>query len=111
MNNNQHLGCVIYTETTIGILAEWVSKGNGKITQGNGIGRRLSDLNKKRRFEGTYEITYVDANGDKSPKLHLTISFEAGFYHLVWKDNQKTTDTGIGIENNNMLLVSYTKNP
>lgn len=111
MNNriNINLGCVIYTETNNGIAAEWIFKKNDKIEHGNGIGKRLTNLNKERRFEGEFEITYSDANGNKSSKLKLIISFDSGYYNLTWNNNEKNTDIGIGIERNNNLLVSYTE--
>ncbi|MBI9038127.1 MAG: hypothetical protein JEY97_08350, partial [Bacteroidales bacterium] len=91
------------------IIAEWIFRKNDKIEQGNGIGKRLTKLNKKRRFEGEFEITYSDANGNKSSKLNLIISFESGYYNLTWNNNERNTDIGIGIESDNNLLASYTE--
>ncbi len=109
MGSNNNFGCVVYSETVDGIHAEWVFLGNSEIERGTGHGNRLTELNKALRFDGEFEITYTDANGETSPKLHLTISFESGTYHLTWKYNEKTTDFGIGMLKDNMLLVSYTK--
>ncbi|MGD1892566.1 MAG: hypothetical protein ACFB15_18495 [Cyclobacteriaceae bacterium] len=107
--NNVNLGCVVYSESINGIEAEWIFNRKDKIERGTGIGIRLTELNKKRRFEGEFEITYSDADGNKSPKLNLIISFELGYYNLTWKNNEKITDIGIGIESDNKLLASYTK--
>ena len=106
---NVNLGCVVYSESINEIEAEWVFNRNGKIERGTGKGIRLSELNKKRRFEGEFEITYSDADGNKSPKLTLIISSEMGCYSLTWQDKEKMTDVGIGIERDNKLLASYTK--
>lgn len=107
--SNIHLGCVVYSESINGIEAEWIFNRKNKIERGTGIGIRLTELNKKRRFEGEFEITYSDADGNKSPKLNLVISSELGYYTLTWSNNEKITDIGIGIERGNTLLVSFTK--
>ena len=108
-SSNVHLGCVVYSESINGIEAEWIFKRKDKIERGTGIGIRLTELNKERRFEGEFEITYADADGNTSPKLNLIISFELGYYNLTWNTNEKITDIGIGIESDNKLLASYTK--
>ncbi|MEM9076852.1 MAG: hypothetical protein AAGC43_07425 [Bacteroidota bacterium] len=107
--SNIPLGCVVYSESTNGIKAKWIFNRKDKIERGTGIGIRLTELNKKRRFEGEFEITYSDTDGNKSPKLNLIISFELGYYSLTWNNKEKITDIGIGIESDNKLLVSYTK--
>lgn len=104
---NKNIGCVIYTETTTGLKAEWICSKNEIIEQGIGVGIRLTALN-NNRFEGEYEIIYTDAKGSTSPKIHLIISLESGVYNLLWKINGKTTDMGIGIERDNKLFASYT---
>ncbi len=109
MNNRLNIGCVVYAETSNGIKAEWVFSKNDKTEHGKGVGVRLTELNKKRKFEGEFEITYSDANGNKSPILNLIISFESGYYKLTWNKNKKITDIGIGIESDNKLLASYTE--
>ncbi|TAI47589.1 hypothetical protein [Flagellimonas allohymeniacidonis] len=109
MESNIKLGCVVYTETEDEIYAEWVFRKDAELERGTGRGIRLTELNQTQRFEGEFEITYTDTNGSTSPKLHLTISFESGTYHLTWKENGNTTDFGIGMVKDNMLLVSYTK--
>jgi len=107
--NTLNLGCVVYTESVDGIEAEWVFSKNGEVEHGTGIGTRLTQSNEKKRFEGEYEITYSDGEGNRSPKLNLIISFDLGHYHLKWSLDEKITDIGIGIEKDNKLLVSYTK--
>ena len=107
--DNVHLGCVVYSESINGIEAEWIFNRKDKIEGGTGIGIRLTELNKKRRFEGEFEITYSDADGNKSPKLNLIISFESKHYNLIWYNNEEVTDIGIGIDSDNKLLASYTK--
>ena len=104
MNN---IGCVIYTETDTGITAEWVFSKNDKITRGTGIGKRITELNLKNRFEGEYEIIYTEINGIKSKKLKLIISSELGYYKLKWSYIGKTKFIGIGIENDNKLSVGW----
>ncbi|PRX56646.1 hypothetical protein [Flagellimonas meridianipacifica] len=107
--SNIPLGCVVYSESIHGIEAEWIFKRKDTIERGKGIGIRLTEVNKKRRYEGEFEITYSDTDGNTSPKLYLIISFESGYYTLTWSNNEKITDIGIGIERDNKLLVSYTK--
>lgn len=104
-----NLGCVIYSASINGIEAEWVFNQNDKIERGTGKGIRLSGLNKNRKFEGEFEITYSDAYGNKSSKIRLTIQFESEYYKLTWKIDNKITDIGMGIENNNKLFVSFKK--
>ncbi len=106
---NTNLGCVVYTEMANGITAEWMYTKNGEATYGSGIGIRLTEVNKKRRFEGTFEITYLDASGTESPKLQLIISYETGFYKVRWMNNEKITEVGAGFERDQKLLVSYTE--
>lgn len=69
----------------------------------------MNSANKKKKFEGEYEITYSDINGIKSPKLKLNISFASDCYKLIWTYHGKVTDIGIGIENNNKLSASWYK--
>lgn len=107
-NSDLNLGCVIYTETSKGLIAEWVFRKKNSVARGEGFGIRFTEINPDRRFEGKFEITYLDSLGNHSPKLHLTISFREGIYHLVWRDHEKKTDEGIGIEKNNQLVASYT---
>lgn len=103
----ENVGCVIYTQTDNGISADWVFTENDKITRGTGIGIRLTELNLQNRFEGAYEIIYSDLKGSNSPSLKLIISFELGYYKLLWSNNGKTSDIGIGIENNNQLSAGW----
>ena len=105
----ENIGCVIYAETSNGIKAEWLLSNNNKITRGTGIGTRLNPTNKKKDFEGEYEITYSDINGKESPKLKLNISFESDCYKLTWIYNGTVTGIGIGIKNNNKLSVGWFK--
>ncbi len=109
MKTKLPLGCVVYTETNNGIKAELLYRKNDKTEHGKGLGLRLTELNKKRKFVGEYEITYTDAHGNKSPTLHLIISFESGHYQLVWSKDKKITDIGIGIDCDNKLFASYTE--
>lgn len=102
-----NLGCVIYSESIDGIDAKWIFNRDGNIRHGIGKGKRLSPLNKKRRFEGDFEITYSVENENISQKLILSIKFKSGYYNLIWKIGNKITDVGIGIESDNKLLVSY----
>ncbi len=104
---NLNIGCVIYTETDNGIKAEWFYYRDNKIEHGNGIGIRLTTLNKKRRFEGEFAITYSDPNENILAKLNLIISFELQCYKLTWKNNERITNMGIGVERENKLVVSY----
>ena len=106
---NFNLGCVVYAETIDGIEAEWVFHRHDHIARGTGTGVRLTKLNPERPFEGGFEITYFDENGNASPKLDLTISFESGSYHLRWRNGGLTTEVGIGIERDNKLLAGYTE--
>ncbi len=106
-----NVGCVVYTETMEGISAEWVYGKDGKVANGSDIGIRLTELNTKRRFEGTFEITYLDANGSASPRLRLLISYESNVYRLRWGNTEKTTEIGIGFESDSKLLVGYTEVP
>ena len=109
MNESLNIGCVVYKETDTGIKADWVFSRNDKIEKGEGMGVRSDKSNKKRGFEGEYEITYTDENGNKSPKLKLFISLESEYYSLKWINNETITDFGIGIENDNKLIVIYSE--
>lgn len=104
-----NLGCVVYSESMDGIVAEWIYNREGKIERGSGKGIRLSQLNRNRRFEGEFEIIYIDELGNKSPEISLTILFTSGHYSLTWKIDNAITDVGIGIETHDKLLVSYKK--
>lgn len=104
-----NLGCVVYSEALNGIEAQYIFKRDDIIQRGTGIGKRLSKLNKNRRFEGEFEVVYADENGDMSPTLHLTILFDSECYSLTWKIGSEITDIGIGIKNDNKLFVSYQK--
>ena len=104
-----NLGCVVYTQTSDGIIAEWIYSRNGKIESGTGIGIRASDGHLAKGIEGLYEITYFDQKGNPSPNLLLTISANSDHYNLSWSHNGKTTDLGIGILKDNKLLASYTE--
>ena len=106
-NSINNIGSVIYTKTNNGITAEWVFSKNDKITRGTGIGKRLTELKLKNKFEGEYEIVYTDINGIKSKKLKLVILSEVGYYNLRWSYNEKTKFIGIGIENDNKLSVGW----
>lgn len=105
----ENIGCVIYTETSSGIKAEWVSSNNSKIARGIGIGIRLNPTNEMKKFVGEYEITYFDVNGIESPKLKLNISFESDCYKLTWIYNGEITDIGIGIKSDNKLSAGWFK--
>jgi len=105
----ENIGCVIYTETSDGLNAEWVLSSNEKISSGTGVAIRLSAINENRKFEGEYEIVYSDINGIESPKLRLNISFESDYYKLTWVYNGKVTELGIGIESNNKLSAGLFK--
>ena len=109
MDHKITIGGVIYTETTIGIQAEWYFYKEGKVEQGTGIGIRLTPPNEKRKFEGEYKIIYSDTEGRELAKLHLKIVFEAEYYKLSWKHKEKITDVGIGIERDYQLIASYTE--
>ncbi len=105
----ENIGCVVYTETSSGIKAEWVLSNNGKIDSGTGIGIRLNPTNETKEFVGEYMVTYSDINGLESAKLKLNISFESGCYKLIWMHNGEITDIGIGIINNNKLSAGWFK--
>ncbi len=104
---NFNLGCVVYTETTDGIQATWLHDREGSVERGTGIGKRLTRFDPKRSFEGQFEITYYDIDGNPSPQLNLTISFDSGYYRLTWRINGEITDLGIGFKSDKKLLVSY----
>ncbi|SEB40900.1 hypothetical protein SAMN04489761_0528 [Tenacibaculum sp. MAR_2009_124] len=106
---NLNLGCVVYSLTTDGVKAEWLFSENNEIERGVGSAKRVTKLIKERKFEGEFDIVYIDSNGDKSPKLRLSISFKSGYYYVTWKHKELVTDIGIGIESDNKLLVSYKK--
>lgn len=109
MMDEINIGCVVYTETNGRISAKWLFQQNDEIDQGSGVGTRLTRLNKNRPFEGEFEITYQDSKGNRSPKLRLIISYDSGHYKLVWYENEKVTDIGIGFEVENKLMASYHK--
>ena len=102
-----NLGCVVYSETENGIAAEWISNQNGKIRQGTGLGIRTDHQKPGNRFEGIFEVSYSDADGNKAPNLELTILFNLGYYTLTWSRDGIITDQGIGIMYDNKLVVSY----
>ena len=104
-----NIGSVIYSETPEGINAKWIFKGTDQVQHGTGEARRLSVLNEDHRFEGEFEITYIDQNGYKSPTLNLVITFISDYYHLAWKTDDQLTDIGIGMENEGKLIASYKK--
>ena len=104
-----NLGGVIYSKSENGIEAQWIFNNKGEILSGTGNGIRLTELSSKNEFEGQFEITYLEENGDKSPKLILSILFQSGIYHLTWRINEKITDIGIGFEKDNKLFASYKK--
>jgi len=99
----------VYSESDSGLDAEWIFNQNNVIQRGVGKGIRISELNLKRRFEGVFEITYSDENGNKSPRLNLNITHESGYYKLIWKIGDEITDIGIGIEKDDKLFSSYKK--
>ena len=104
-----NIGCVIYTETDMGIKGEWVFYRDNKVEHGHGIGTRLTPLKSKRKFEGNFEITYFDSEDNKLVKLDLIISFESEWYTLIWKKNEEITDVGIGVERDCKLIVNYSE--
>lgn len=105
--NKLNLGCVVYTEIGNGIEATWIFNQNGEIQRGIGIGTRISKQKFEHRFEGEFEISYSDQNGNKSPSLTLIITYNTGVYNLTWKKNGATTDLGIGMIVDDKLLASY----
>ena len=105
---NFSVGCVIYTVTKSGINAIWNFNKNDQISNGTGSGERLTKFNPNRRFEGEYEIVYTDINGNKFPKLKLSISFESAYYKLKWDKDEKTEFIGIGIESGDNLCAGWT---
>ncbi|WP_350287096.1 hypothetical protein [uncultured Croceitalea sp.] len=104
-----NIGCVVYTMTGDGISAEWSFRRNDVMEQGHGIGTRLTAMQKSRPFEGEYEIIYQNSKGNRSPKLRLVISYHSGNYQLIWYENEKVTDIGIGFESDHKLIASYQK--
>lgn len=104
-----NLGCVTYSETKEGLKAEWVFSGGDHTTHGTGVAVRLSKQATQRKFEGEYEIIYTSTDWDQSPKLELTISYTSGCYQLEWRHNGVLTDIGIGMENGDKMVASYTK--
>ena len=108
-SNRLNLGCVVYSETANGIEANWIYNHHGEIQRGIGNGIRISKRKFEHRFEGEYEISYSDQNGNKSPDLNLNITYNMGFYTLSWKKNGAKTELGIGLMVNDILLASYTE--
>ncbi len=103
------IGSVIYTETDSGIHAEWFYYKDNALQQGKGFAKRLSPVNKQRRFEGDFIITYSDANEVILAQLHLQIRYVSEYYRLTWKNKEHITDWGIGVERGHTLVASYTE--
>lgn len=104
-----NIGCVIYTETDYGIKAEWLYHRNNELEHGLGTGKRLTKYNPENVFEGEYEITYLDIKGNILALLHLIIKPESEYYKLTWKNKEKVTDMGVGMQRYGNLIVSYTE--
>ena len=104
---NINLGCVVYTETEDGINAEWIFRKDHSIERGSGSGKRITEIVPERRFEGEFEIRYINSHGKPSPNLTLIIEFKQDHYLLTWKREEKITDIGIGIESDKKLIAGY----
>jgi hypothetical protein len=77
------------------------------IRQGTGSGTRLTEAKGSKGFESEYEIIDTDSDGNKSPKLKLTISSKSGYHNLMWVYNGETLYAGIGTESDHKLNAGW----